>query len=158
MHKRTAAALLFLLAATVVAAQQPRETFPSDFTPHPCAPENSFQSFAYDDLPSAASSYLGLHLDSAWLQAHYEEMLKLFAPAGRKHATCLASPGRNFLFCDDIISTDLRQACAKHFPRASSPRDWEQCEMFMEVFALGVDRHAKAIWTKAQACTKEKTP
>src|SRR5713101_2149316 len=99
---------LIALASTAFAADPPpAKIFPDDYTPNPCAPKNSCDTFERSTMISAAFNFMGLQLDRGWLETHGDEMIKLFEPVCRKLGTCLATPGNNHLFCDDVISTEL---------------------------------------------------
>ncbi|HYM62075.1 MAG TPA: hypothetical protein VEZ11_14430 [Thermoanaerobaculia bacterium] len=130
----------------------PRPVYPADYKPSPCAPANSCESFPPANFKSAAFSFLGLNLDEVWLGDHYDGLLRLFAPYCSKQATCLGTAGNASAFCNDVLAFELRDAVARAFPRSKSPRDWEQAEFFMEVFALGVDQQALKKWEAAQPC------
>jgi len=148
---------LVLLAASLASAQEaPRPTFPDDYTPSPCAPDKACESYPKMQMRKAAFTMLGLQPDADWFDAHYDQMLQLYVPVCRKHATCLATPGNNFLFCDDTLVPDYRAVCDKNFPKSVTPKDWEQCREFTEIWALGVDMRAKAVAERGQACAKEK--
>jgi hypothetical protein len=155
---RNAVLTLFLLIASTAGAQQPpaRESFPNDYTPSPCAPAGTCVGYSKGEMPNAAFALLGLQIDVRWLDAHYDQMMELFAPTCRKHATCLATPGNNFLFCDDVLVREYRAVCDKVFPKSKNATDFEQCHEFTEIFALGVDMHAKAFADTGQQCAKEK--
>lgn len=146
--------IAILLAATVASAQY--TPFPDDFTPSPCAPEGTCVSYSKSELPNAAFAHLGLQLNPKWLDTHYDEMLAFYAPICRKHATCLATPGNNHLFCDDILIREYRAVCDKNFPKSANAEDWEQCYAFTEIYALGVDQHARVFSDIGQKCAKEK--
>jgi hypothetical protein len=135
-----------------------RDTFPSDFKPSPCAPDTSCVSFDRSKMKSAAFSFLGLSLEQSWVDAHAPEMEALFAPYCRKQATCLATPGNGFLFCDDAVMPELRTVCERRFPASVNAHDAEQCDIYTETWALGVDQMAKKIWENAQKCVAEKIP
>jgi hypothetical protein len=150
---------MIAFASTVLAADPPpSKIFPDDYTPNPCAPANSCDTFEHSGMRSAAFNFLGLQLDRDWLEAHGDEMIKLFEPVCRKLATCMATPGNNHLFCDDVISTELRDVCTRRFPKEKGDADWHQCEVFMETFELGVDQKSYATWLPASECGKVKTP
>ncbi|MCU1350584.1 MAG: hypothetical protein JWO56_3614, partial [Acidobacteria bacterium] len=153
-------AILAAFTSAAMAADAPpaKKAFPDDYKPSPCAPANSCQTFERSTMPSAAFKFLGLKLDTAWMAAHGDEMVNAFEPICRKQATCLATPGNLFAFCNDIISTELRDVCDERFPRSKDAYDWEQCSAFMETFELGVDQRTQAIWNVAQACANERTP
>ena len=154
---RSTSLAILLFAATIAAAQQsPRPTFPDDYTPSPCAPDSPCESYPRTQIKAAAFTMLGLQLDGRWVEDHYNQMLQLFAPVCRKLATCYATPGNNFLFCDDIVVPEYRAVCDKTFPKATHPADWEQCKGFTEIWALGVDMRGKMVAEPAQACALEK--
>src|SRR5437667_9758239 len=109
---RSLAITLLLSTALPLFAQQPgREPYPSDYTPHPCAPSNSCISFPRSDMTGAAFRFLGLKLDGVWMETHADEVTKLFESGCRKQATCMATPGSTYMFCDDILSRELRDVC-----------------------------------------------
>jgi hypothetical protein len=146
-----------LFAACLAAAQSPpAQVFPDDFTPSACAPEQPCVSFSQSELLNAAFAFNGYQIDARWLDAHYDELTKLYAPICRKLGTCLGTAGNNFLFCDDIISAEFRQVCDKRFPESQDKRDHEQCQFVTDTWLLGVDQHALAIGTKAQECVHAK--
>jgi hypothetical protein len=141
-----------------VAADSPAlRPFPDDYTPSPCA-QSSCQSFERSAMSKAAASFLGLQLEGKWIEAHADELTTLLGPGCRKQATCQATPGNNAMFCNDIVVADFRDVCDKRFPLAANKHDHEQCEAYIETFALGVDQRAAASYAAAQACAKEKTP
>src|SRR5581483_9828509 len=148
------AALLFVSTAAV-AQQSSRPTFPDDYTPSPCAPATSCRSYIRSELPNAAFAQLGLQLDLKWIDKHYDEMTGYFAPICRKHATCLATPGNNFLFCDDILVREFREVCDRHFPKAKDAKEAEECRNFTEIWALGMDMNANFFAEPAQKCARE---
>lgn len=145
-------------AAFAAGAPPPDKSFPDDYKPAACAPANSCQTFDRAAMRSAAFNFLGLKLDPKWVDAHGDEMVTAFAPLCRKQATCLATPGNTFAFCNDIISPEMRHVCDERYPREKNAQDHEQCGMFMETYALGVDQHSQAVWLTAQACANERTP
>ena len=146
------------IAAPAVDAPPSTKGFPDDYKPAACAPANSCPTFDRAAMRSAAFKFLGLKLDPQWLDAHGDEMVQAFEPVCRKQATCLATPGNLFAFCNDIISPELRGVCDDRYPKGKNAQDHEQCEIFMETFTLGVDQRTQAIWNTAQACANERTP
>lgn len=154
---RTALIAILLSAASLAAAQQPpRQPFPDDYKPNPCAPEKPCESYPRSQMRNAAYDMLGLRLDPRWVEDHYDQMLQLYAPVCRKLAACYATPGNNFLFCDDIVIPEYRAVCDKTFPKSTNPVDNEQCHGFTEIWALGVDMRGKEVSEPAQACAQEK--
>lgn len=142
---------LILLLAT-------RELFPSNYTPSPCAVENSCISFPDSSMKSAGFQFLGLNLDAVWLEKHGPEMKAAMAPFCRKHATCQTVPTNSYMFCDDVLTTEAHTLCDKMFPRDKSASDSEQCKAWIEVYLMGVDQNAINSWKTAQACTKKQPP
>lgn len=155
---RSLALLLPLIAAAAYSAEPPPRIFPDDYTTAPCAPVNSCRSFDRDRMSRAAFTFMGLHLDQTWVEAHAAELEKLAEPTCRKHATCLATLSNNFLFCDDVVTPEFREVCDKRFPRAASEDEWQQCNRFMETFALGIDQKAEELWLRARECANVKNP
>lgn len=101
--------LLFLAAAvSVSAAEPPRQIFPSDYKPLACAPQNGCESFTTVPFATAAAQYLLRNLDTTWVEQRRHEMLGAIAPYCTKRATCLASPGREWWFCNDVFALELR--------------------------------------------------
>lgn len=146
---------LFLAASIAHAQEAPRATFPDDFTPSPCALKQTCESYDRTQLRNAAFTMLGLSPDGKWFEDHYDQLIKLYAPICRKHATCLATPGNNFLFCDDLLINEYRAVCDRQFPKSASEFDNEQCRNFTEIWALGVDMHASAYAKQGQECAHE---
>jgi hypothetical protein len=148
------ALVLFLLAATSALANGPRQPFPDEYTPHPCAP-----LVACDAIPQwqflDTAALKGFNVDSDWLDANWGRMTELTRPACAKLATCFATPGNLSIFCVDLLRPEMIALCER-FPRDS--KDYEQCGMFMRMFAIGIDLRDKQIWKDAQACAAEKTP
>lgn len=153
--KKTQAILLasLLLASSSALANGRQEPFPDDYTPHACAPAS-----ACDPIPQwqfvNTAALKGLTIDNAWLDANWDRMLELAKPACAKLGTCFATPGNLSIFCVDLVRPEMIAACDR-FPKDS--KDFEQCSMFMKVFAIGVDLRDKQIWQDAQACSA-KTP
>ena len=138
----------FLLLALSVAPlfAQTKDFTPADFPVAPCAPANSCRTFSDSEIVSAAFKFYGLQLDMNWVLAHRAAVLKELEAACKRHATCLATPGSTFWFCDDVLANEAHSVCPKLFPND------KQCAVFMEVYLLGVDIKAKEIWQSAQAC------
>src|SRR5713101_771413 len=93
------------LALTLSAAPlfaQSHDFTPETFPVPPCAPANSCQTFADSNLASSAFKFYGLQIDMRWVTEHKAEVLKPLEGACRRHATCLATPGSTFWFCDDV--------------------------------------------------------
>src|SRR2546425_989954 len=152
---RCALTLLSLCAAIAAAAAEqhpPRDPFPADFVVSPCAPSQSCITFGRSQLSAAAFSFLALKLDPNWVEAHADEMERALAPACRRHATCLTHPANSFNFCNDVLSAETADDCGVLFPASKSATDHEQCNIFHEVYLLGIDQRSAQTWKAAQAC------
>lgn len=133
----------------------PREIFPSDYTPSPCAPASSCTSFPDSEMKSAGAKFLSFELDDAWMLAHADEVKNAFAPLCRKHATCMTMPASSYMFCDDVLAAEARPICDRLFPHDKSARDSEQCKMYLETYLMGIDQNAINAWKAAQECAKK---
>jgi len=145
-----------LFAAEVV-PPSPRPPFPDDFVPSPCAAA-SCETFALDQLPDAAARFLGLTIENTWLDKHEAELLKLIEPSCRKRNTCIATPGNGHMFCDDLVTPELRTLCDRAYPKAANSHDWEQCHAYVEIWALGMTQRSLPPWKEAQDCAQQKGP
>jgi hypothetical protein len=145
-----------LLFASTAFAQQ-RELFPSDYKPSPCAPENACESFTDVDYSSAAFKFLLRTLEVAWDDQHHDELTAMVQPYCMKRATCMATPGNIWWFCNDVFAQEIRGACDKKYPQKTLPHDNEQCRTWVDVYSTGVDQHGKGDWVTAQQCAKMKT-
>ena len=145
---------LFLLASTAF-AQQPRELFPSDYKPSPCAPANACESFMDINYPSAAHHFLLRTMDGAWDDQHRDELTEAVKPYCTKRATCMATPGNVWWFCNDVFSQELRIVCDRKYSKQTAPRDSEQCHTWMDTYSIGVDQRGKGEWETAQKCAKQ---
>ncbi len=81
-------------------------------------------------------------------------MSELVVPFCRKRNTCIATPGNGHMFCDDLVTPEIRAACDKKYPRATKPADWEQCSVWVETWAMGMTQRSFAPWQAAQECAK----
>jgi hypothetical protein len=122
---------------------------PDTFPVAPCAPENICLGFADSELQSSAFKFYGLQIDMRWVADHKADVLKPLENACKRHATCLATPGSTFWFCDDVLSVEAHAVCPKLFPND------EQCKTYIETWLLGVDLHAKDLWKRAQKCASK---
>src|ERR1043166_2042016 len=137
----------FLLLATALHAQDaPREIFPSDYTPSPCAEKTSCISFADSAMASAAYQFLALQLDQDWDVKHAQEIKDAVAPYCRKHATCQATLTNSYTFCDDVLAAEVRPLCEKMYPKSKNPRDLEQCKEYLETYLMGIDQNGINTW------------
>jgi hypothetical protein len=141
---------LFLIALALSAAPlfaQTHDMTPETFPVAPCAPANSCDSFTDSEIVSASYKYYGLQLDMHWVLDHRADILKELGPACQRHATCLATPGSTFWFCDDVLTQEAHTVCPKLFPNDAP------CKTYIEVWLLGIDLRAKDIWKAAQKCS-----
>lgn len=160
--KKTFVLLLLLSATAALAADAPREIFPSDYKPLPCAPANVCESFKNVGYASAARAFLMREVDMTWYEAHRDELLAMTQPYCAKRATCMATPGNDWMFCNDVFTQELRASCSAKYPVATHKHEFEECLTFVDVFTTGVDQRGSADWRAAQKCTEDanagKTP
>jgi hypothetical protein len=156
---KTTMILAVLLVASASFAEEPkRELFPSDYTPAAaCAPTNACESFTDITFVSAANQHLLVTLDPNWTIAHRDEMLKVVEPYCTKRATCLASPGRYWWFCNDVFAQEIRGFCDK-YDEKTQHHDYESCRIWMDVYSTGVDQRGSPAWAAAQECLKKTVP
>ncbi len=150
------AALLLVFSTSVFAQQQPHtELFPSDYRPSPCASKEPCASFTDVSFEQAAEAFLLRELDSKWNDMHSDQLEATTKPYCVKRATCNASPGRVWWFCNDIFSQELRATCETLFDPATHQDDNTQCHTWMDTYSAGVDQHGSKEWAAAQKCAKE---
>lgn len=153
--KKLAIVLLFAATAAMAQQQQPHsELFPSDYTPNPCGRGVSCESFTDVDMVTAAFTFLIQNLDPEWNRSHREELLQMMQPYCTKRATCMATPGNEWWFCNDVWVQELRQQCDVKYPVATAATDNGQCHTWIDTYATGTDQHGSADWKKAQECAK----
>lgn len=148
--------LPLLLAMTAGADEPQRQPFPDNFTPSPCAPDNACRSFDPSVFASAASRFLGFTIDHDWIKREGPRVTDDLKPMCRKIATCYATPGNFYMFCNDAVMPEMRAVCDKRYTKGTFEHD--QCGKYIETFALGVDQQSKATAEAAQKCGWEKTP
>lgn len=150
------AAFLLLIATTASAQQRPHsEIFPSDYKPSPCASKEPCIAFTEVSFEQAAHAFLLRELDPKWDDLHEDELKLTMQPFCVKRATCNASPGRVWWFCNDVFSQELRATCEKLFDPKTQKRDNTYCHTWMDTYSSGVDQHGSADWVKAQKCAKD---
>lgn len=148
-------AFLLLLAAPVAAQQNPHaEIFPSDYKPAECASKDVCESFTDVSFRSAAHAFLLRNLDSKWIDEHAKEMEATAQKYCPKRATCNASPGRVWWFCNDVFAQELRATCDQRFDPKKQTEDNTQCRAWMDTYSAGVDQRGSGDWTKAQQCLR----
>lgn len=150
-------ATLLLIATALFAGEfvppSDRPPFPDDFKTVACAP-TICESFDVDDFRSAAFQFLGLSVNQSWFTEHEDEMKALVVPFCRKRNACIATPGNGHMFCDDLVTPEIRSACEKKYPKATTPKDFEQCSIWIETWALGVTQRSYKPWIDSQECSK----
>lgn len=145
---KTLAALLLLSLPAL--AQTPREIYPSDYKPVPCAAKNVCNSFPRVDFARYGVSLRKLPLRQHFVDQHWDELVSAFTPICTKIANCLGSPANaNWVFCTDFMRPDFL-ATADRFPRGSDDRD--QWSMAALVWFIGLDKAAMASLKEAQDC------
>jgi hypothetical protein len=129
--------LLFLLALPVLAQGPVREEFPSDYKPSPCAadPAAVCKSIERNRIVSYAALYRGFDLKEAWLDAHWNEMMGVFAPFCAKIANCFTVKDNTWVFCLDLMRDDFINSCER-FPKGSEDRT--QCRMLATTYFIGI--------------------
>ncbi|HEV7765000.1 MAG TPA: hypothetical protein VGQ76_08370, partial [Thermoanaerobaculia bacterium] len=153
--------LLILVACSAIAAEPVREAFPNDYTPNACAPDADTvcQSFAKERMIGYGSAFRGFNLRQEWVDAHWDEMTKIFKPFCAKIGNCFTIKDNDWVYCVDILRDDFLGACDR-YPADSDDRT--QCSMFAMTYYIGLG--AKTQLHKAaqdcisgQAATGERT-
>ena len=129
--------LLLLLALPAIAQGPVREAFPSDYKPSPCAadPAAVCKSFERSRIASYAALFRGFDLKQTWVDSHWDEMMKLFAPLCTKIANCFPVKDNTWVFCIDLMRDDFINTCER-FPKGSDDRS--QCRMLAITFVTGI--------------------
>lgn len=143
-----------LLFALPSLAQQPREVFPSDYTPPACAPGDVCKSFQRHEFARWAGAHRKLPIRQDWVNAHWDEMLTAFRPLCAKISSCLAVPGNDWVYCTDFMRGEFL-ATADRYPDKSD--DHDQWKMSALVFFIGLDKALMAAETEAQKCARTRT-
>ncbi|MDP9190535.1 MAG: hypothetical protein M3P06_02385 [Acidobacteriota bacterium] len=149
------ALLLFLLALPALAqsaSQIPaREAFPSDYTPSPCAadPARVCKSIAKDRVFDYGATLRGFDIKQAWLDGHWDEMLRQFAPLCTKIANCFTVKDNTWVWCIDLMREDFLGTCER-FPDGSEDRT--QCRMVATVYFIGI-ANVSDLYKTSQECT-----
>lgn len=148
-------ASLLLLATTAFAQQHPHgEIYPSDYTPASCASSDPCTVLPEVNFEQAAHAFTLRTLDPKWVDLHRDELMLSTKPFCVKRATCNASPGRIWWFCNDVFSQELRATCNKRYDPAKQKDDYDQCRTWTDTFSSGLDQQGMAAWLKAQQCAK----
>jgi hypothetical protein len=144
---RTLFGLLLLVAPSLLA--QTRGSFPDAYTPSVCADPSkvclTFNQSQFHDI----AALRGFDIGQEWIDAHWVEISTAMRPMCAKVATCFATPGNSFTFCNDILIPDVLEICDR-YPAGS--KDREKCRMFAATYWAGHDRKSKQPWTEMQEC------
>ena len=138
---------------TSTAATAPREAFPSDFVPSPCAPsaEEMCGGVKKVDFANLAYRFRGVTISHDWLDAHWDEMKQdALGPLCTKMANCYTIPGNTTTWCLNLFREEFPKTCDR-FPEGSTDR--EQCVMFAHVYFITIGVKTN-IWKRAQECTR----
>lgn len=150
MKSILAALLLFSLPAL---ADPPREIYPSDYKPSPCAAKVTCTSFARVDFASYAGAMRKLDVRQEWVDQHWDELSTAFAPICAKIASCLSAPtNTDWTWCTDFMRPDF-MATAERYPKGSFDRD--QWTMAALMWFIGLDHGLRVGHQEAQACAAE---
>jgi len=156
MMKTIAVLLLLSLPALDALAQTPREIYPPDFKPLPCAAKNVCSVFPRVDFARYAGSLRKLPLRQKFVDEHWDELVSAFAPLCTKIANCLAVPtNTSWPFCTDFMRPDFL-ATADRFAKGSDDRDeWTMAAL---VWFMGLDKAVMAGQKEAQECLASQPP
>jgi hypothetical protein len=144
-------AILLLLATPALG----HEIFPSDYKPAPCAdPAKVCKSFPQSQIAEIAG-LRGFDIGQEWVDAHWNELAAALAPMCAKMATCFATPGNDFVFCNDVLALQAKSLCDR-YPAGS--KDREKCSFFLPTYLAGIDRNSREPWTEMQACAAKQAP
>jgi hypothetical protein len=152
MRKSFALLLLaaFSVSCTLTAGETPREIFPSDYTPSPCAADAAAvcETMPKENFVPLGRQFRGFSLDRKWIDAHWDEMRAAFLPICAKIGSCFTVPGNDSIFCLDLIRSDFVAKCDR-FPVGT--KDHDQCTMFATTWVAGLGIK-KDLHRQAQAC------
>lgn len=147
--------LLFLLAAPLFAQPAKETPFPTEYRRTTCAtPAQVCKSFRQSQFAEIAA-LRGADIGQEWVDAHWAELTTALQPACERLAACFAAPGNDHLFCDDVAKEEAFQLCSR-YPDGSVDR--RKCDIFMTVWAAGVDQNNGAVWPAVQECGKAQQP
>jgi hypothetical protein len=143
---------ILLLASPALFAEAPREPFPSDYKPHPCASAELCGEFSRAQIMRHATTFRGFNLDPRWLRTNWSQLDAALKPLCAKIATCFATPGNSEAFCTDIVRPAFLES-ADRFPRESY--DWDQWTMTAMTYYLIELGTFPPKYRQAQACAAE---
>lgn len=144
-------ATLLLLAPVAFADDAARKAFPDDYTPAQC-PTVSCTSYTESQLPSAATSFLGLTLDATWLHNNLPKIQPEIDKMCAKVTTCFATGSNSKMFCLDVLAPEFRTICTSMYPKDTMPRDQENCLETIETYVLGLDQRMQPRYLATREC------
>ncbi len=113
------------------------ETYPADYKPSACAPDPAAVcgSIEKKRIAERGAVYRGFDIKDAWLDVHWDEMTKLFAPLCAKIGNCFTVKDNTWVWCIDLMRDDFLETCER-FPRKSD--DYRQCRMLATTYFIGI--------------------
>jgi hypothetical protein len=148
--------IALLLFALPLAAETPREIYPSDYKPLLCAAKDVCKTYDRVDFARWAGAHRKLPIRQEWVDKHWDELSAAFAPICRKIANCLASPGNtDWVFCTDFMRGDFL-ATADRFEKGTD--DYDQWLMSSLMWYHGLDNAIMAGQKEAKACLDAQPP
>lgn len=143
-------ALLLFLACPVLA--QTRQPFPADYKASPCASAVPVCKTFNQSQFAEVAAIRGFDIGQEWVDAHWAELSEALQPACAKIAACFATPGNDFMFCNDVVSEEVFATTCNRYPEGS--RDREKCSFFVRTYLFGHDRNSSEPWKQMQECAK----
>jgi hypothetical protein len=133
---------LILVACSAIAETPVREAFPGDYTPSPCAADTAAvcQSFPKERMVGYGAAFRGFNLRQDWVEAHWNEMTKIFTPFCAKIANCFTIKDNDWVYCVDLLREEFLSSCNR-FPADSDDR--MQCSMFAMTYYIGLGAKTK---------------
>lgn len=148
---KTLLAILLITAPLTLADAPKREAFPSDYVPHRCAPSDLCGSVSRGQIVEYAATLRAFDLDRDWLRKNWDDLVASMKPICDKVASCIATPGNEYVFCTDLIRDEFL-ATADQFPRESE--DYRQWKMTALTYYISHFRSFRLAHKEAQACAK----
>lgn len=143
---------LLLFVTTSVLAETPREPFPSDYKPLPCArPELIGAEETPEHIGNVGRTLHRMNLRNDWLDAHWDEMMAAFKPVQAKVANCLAIPSNSWLFCNDFMFDEF--VATNHFAKGTD--DYDQWAWATRAYHVLLDNSIRASFREGQKCSAE---
>ena len=146
--------LVLLLVAAPLSAYEPspRQPYPDDYVPSPCAASADAMCGGVKkvDFANLAFRFRGVTIAHDWIDDHWEEMKASFAPLCRKMTNCYTIRGNTTVWCQDMFRHEFVTTCDR-FPDGS--RDREQCVMFATVYFITIPVKAD-LFRASQECAQ----